>query len=671
MNVTAMIMPKKYFFDRNGKPLAFGKIYTKQAGTEINKPTYTTEVGDVENSNPIILNGEGYAPIYIKGSYTIVVDDANDNNIWTEGLVSSSTAEQWTDCETPVYISPASFKVAGNLVDVYTIGRTVRIDNDVSDYAYSTVKSASFAAGETTVVIESAVIVPTIIEVCVSIIGFESVGPILKIGNYNASKTLAEAKADKFAYVNKVVNITDRAGASFTYKEDQENNGINIIACSGVPALSLVLNQPATAAAWGILFDDSTDNKLAIAGFLTYSSSKTFNWDAGICKTSEKIPIAIGSTHNFNGTQLKVTAAGGLLLDADNVTDFNLTGALALVGSADGSDIAAPNTEILLNLNSARRYTMENITCLDTLGVGFLGQGKAGGVIRSQAGKISNCSSYRCQTGWDMRPHTENEYVAISNGSASDCFYGAKISAGNIQWNGGTIADNAGNVTLTSTGTLNELHGIMTGVSINHASSWLVKADDVINGFVFGNCNIYGGGNIQLTNSKGVIFNGGLWDCDVINNVGAGTISGKNKIFNMTVAGAAAALSGDNLAGLESVGHISFSDAIDVAPLILTRFTPAILDGNWVNFAGGRYGAGYRLDPYSGMVFLRGIVKDGTGLIFTLPVGYRPGATVEMPVNANSLFGALLIQADGAVYWVAGDTTKFSLDGVSFSIQAP
>ena len=85
----AMVMPKKYFFDRNGRPLAFGKVYTYQAGTNINQETFQSEAGDAANTNPIILNGEGYADIYLNGSYRIVVKDKNDNEIWSADPVSS------------------------------------------------------------------------------------------------------------------------------------------------------------------------------------------------------------------------------------------------------------------------------------------------------------------------------------------------------------------------------------------------------------------------------------------------------------------------------------------------------------------------------------------------------------------------------------------------------
>lgn len=171
----AMIMPKKYFFDKDGNPLAFGKIYTYQAGTVINKPTYTTEAGDVANSNPIILNGEGYADIYLDGSYDIVVDDAEDNNIWTAEPVSSNVVEEWNNCTSVTYLSPTTFKMTGNHTGKFDVGRGVRIDNGVSLFVYSTIKVSSFAGGETTITVTDGVVGVGANTACTSIVGRDSI----------------------------------------------------------------------------------------------------------------------------------------------------------------------------------------------------------------------------------------------------------------------------------------------------------------------------------------------------------------------------------------------------------------------------------------------------------------------------------------------------------------
>ena len=50
----AMIGPKFYGWDKNGKPLAFGKLYTYQARTNTPKDTYQSEDQQVANTNPVI-----------------------------------------------------------------------------------------------------------------------------------------------------------------------------------------------------------------------------------------------------------------------------------------------------------------------------------------------------------------------------------------------------------------------------------------------------------------------------------------------------------------------------------------------------------------------------------------------------------------------------------------
>lgn len=57
------------FFDDNGDPLASGKLYTYAAGTTTPKATYTTQDAAIPNANPIILDANGRATLFIDGSY--------------------------------------------------------------------------------------------------------------------------------------------------------------------------------------------------------------------------------------------------------------------------------------------------------------------------------------------------------------------------------------------------------------------------------------------------------------------------------------------------------------------------------------------------------------------------------------------------------------------------
>lgn len=66
-------------FGLDGKPLAGGKVYSYAAGTTTNKATYTTMAGTVENPNPVILDQNGKAKIFLgDGAYRLRILDSND-----------------------------------------------------------------------------------------------------------------------------------------------------------------------------------------------------------------------------------------------------------------------------------------------------------------------------------------------------------------------------------------------------------------------------------------------------------------------------------------------------------------------------------------------------------------------------------------------------------------
>ncbi|MHA2085868.1 MAG: hypothetical protein ACXABD_19165 [Candidatus Thorarchaeota archaeon] len=93
---------------------------------------------------------------------------------------------------------------------------------------------------------------------------------------------------------------------------------------------------------------------------------------------------------------------------------------------------------------------------------------------------------------------------------------------------------------------------------------------------------------------------------------------------------------------------------------------------SWVNY-GGTYGsAGYYRDAFD-VVRLRGVVKDGTvgaaGVIFALPVGYRPEEDRVFANYTDSGVGRVEIESGGDVIAKAGGNTWFSLDGISFRVK--
>lgn len=70
--------------DGNGDPLAGGKIHTYDAGTNTPKATFTTQDESVANTNPVVLDANGFADIWLgDGGYKFVVTDASDSPLFT------------------------------------------------------------------------------------------------------------------------------------------------------------------------------------------------------------------------------------------------------------------------------------------------------------------------------------------------------------------------------------------------------------------------------------------------------------------------------------------------------------------------------------------------------------------------------------------------------------
>ena len=86
------------FFDNNGNPLSGGKLYTYAAGTTTPLATYTTVVGDVAHTNPIILDSAGRVPsgqIWLTDStaYKVTIKTSADVLVGSyDGIIDSGVA---------------------------------------------------------------------------------------------------------------------------------------------------------------------------------------------------------------------------------------------------------------------------------------------------------------------------------------------------------------------------------------------------------------------------------------------------------------------------------------------------------------------------------------------------------------------------------------------------
>ena len=113
------------FFTNTGAVLTGGKLYTYLAGTTTPETTYTTNVGNVARTNPIILDAAGRVPgsgeIWISPiSYKFVLKDSNDVLIATYDNIFGSGAFAVTNYTGNG--STVAYAVTGNVVAIYING---------------------------------------------------------------------------------------------------------------------------------------------------------------------------------------------------------------------------------------------------------------------------------------------------------------------------------------------------------------------------------------------------------------------------------------------------------------------------------------------------------------------------------------------------------------------
>lgn len=137
MSVSISPYPRfKAFYPASGNPLSGGQLWTLQPGTSgygYLKATYTDSTGLTANTNPVILDANGEADVWLSGYTKLVLQDANANLIWTKDNVSSSPAwgagqGQWvSQAGLPLaYVNSAQFTTPGNQTSVFQVNSRVQ-----------------------------------------------------------------------------------------------------------------------------------------------------------------------------------------------------------------------------------------------------------------------------------------------------------------------------------------------------------------------------------------------------------------------------------------------------------------------------------------------------------------------------------------------------------------
>lgn len=88
--VAPAVIPRFQFLDKNGKPLAGGKVFCYQAGTTTPQACYADSTGTVQDPNPLILDSGGFGNLWFSSLlYKIVVQDSTGAQQWVVDNVGS------------------------------------------------------------------------------------------------------------------------------------------------------------------------------------------------------------------------------------------------------------------------------------------------------------------------------------------------------------------------------------------------------------------------------------------------------------------------------------------------------------------------------------------------------------------------------------------------------
>lgn len=87
--MTASLLPwprAKFFMPNTNYPLSGGKVYTYMAGSSTPQPTYTDSSGSIANTNPVILDANGEANIWLATGASYKIDLYDASNVHVPGF---------------------------------------------------------------------------------------------------------------------------------------------------------------------------------------------------------------------------------------------------------------------------------------------------------------------------------------------------------------------------------------------------------------------------------------------------------------------------------------------------------------------------------------------------------------------------------------------------------
>jgi hypothetical protein len=267
------------------------------------------------------------------------------------------------------------------------------------------------------------------------------------------------------------------------------------------------------------------------AGGEVRSSQYNTLQDAITAAAGKKLVIEAGSyvTTGLTGvSNIEITTSGPVIistttnapiLDMTDCVNWSIKGHLRLVGNAPtytsypGSLTDAGQKGI--KISNCDRYLIDGkIEFANIKGSGLFVEASAGSWQHD--GTVKGIRATSCYHG--IRYTNVAEYDHVSDFSISNCAFAVMVESGNVMFSDGKMNYNSVCVSLGAGS--NNAHGEFINCQMNH-SNYAVDATGITLGEVFTGCIALGDqagaghGTIRLTNSVGIIWNGGQIGADI------------------------------------------------------------------------------------------------------------------------------------------------------------
>lgn len=268
-----------------GTPFSGAKIFTYEAGSNsVLKATYTTEAGDVENANPIVLDSSGRLPeaIWLEEgeAYNLVLTQADgttvvkgfDNIVGVAGPTGGggggSTAV-WITAPGGTYLSTTQFLVPGNYTSEFKVGNRARV-TVTGGFRYGTVTAVSFSSPNTTVTlaVDSSTLNSSLSLVEYSVL-IGAAGSTVDAGGVSYTSTLTYATTGTVGW--KIKNLETTLTASITAVDDKRERMSKIWSTTGSGADANYVLTPTPAitsytedSIWLVRFASSSSGDISL-----------------------------------------------------------------------------------------------------------------------------------------------------------------------------------------------------------------------------------------------------------------------------------------------------------------------------------------------------------------------------------------------------------------------